>query len=226
MPVFEDDQDRTCLGSLRTKFERLQTDVGRSLTDLGDGWDEDRVEGFDLSIPVKADVTDWRDRIADVNAIAVEAGRRVTDLEDRVREASAEREAREAELDKYPSLPSEDEVNESETKTRNLRIASRHVAGLRERARANDQQAAAVQAAVAGFAGAPASAVSPGILFAVPAMFGLAGVVAAIAGEMLSAVLAVVLAAVSGAGIAIWRRTARTGVGQAQPAAAAGCTCR
>ena len=86
----------------------------------------------------------------------------MTDLEDRVREASAEREAREAELDKYPSLPSEDEVNESETKTRNLRIASRHVAGLRERARANGQQAAAVQAAVAGFVGAPASAVSPG----------------------------------------------------------------
>lgn len=208
------DTDRTQLGTLETRIENLQTDVSRSLTELGAEWDKDRVEAFDTSIPIKGNLVEWRDRLSEAEEAIADAAGRVTDLEGRLEEASTERRGHEDKLDEYAKTPSTEKIENTESKTRSMRILGGKVGRLRERVRADDERAAAVQAVLEG-AGRPAGVGAlPSILFAVPAVLGIAGIGMAIVGEILSAVLFFVFAVVSGVGILLWRRSASTGGGE------------
>jgi len=204
------DTDRTRLGTFETKIESFQTDASRSLTELGAQWDKDRVEAFDTSIPIKGKLVDWRDKSGEVDKAVADAARRVADLEGRLEEASADRRGHEDKLEEYATMPSAEEIEASEAKTRRMRVLSGKAAELRERVRADDERSAAVQEVLESVGRTARVGVPPRILFVVPVVFGIVGVVAGIAGEFLSAVLLLVLAAASGIGAVLWRRSART----------------
>ncbi|MDF1597834.1 MAG: AAA family ATPase [Acidimicrobiia bacterium] len=207
------DTDRTRLGTLETRIENLQTDVSRSLTELGPGWDKDRVEAFDTSIPIKGKLVEWRDQLSEADKAIANGVGRVAGLEGGLEEATTERRDHEQKLAEYATTPSAEEIEAAESKTRKMRVLGEEVGKLRERVRADDERVAAVQEVLESVGRPTGAGVPPSILFAVPVVLGGAGVVAGVANEFLSAVLLLVLAVASGVGIVLWRRAARTAGG-------------
>ncbi len=205
------DTDRTRFRTLATRIDNLQADVSRSLTDLGPEWNEERVERFDTSIPIKGKLVEWRDRLSEADKAVDDVDRRVSDLKERLEEASNERTSHERKLEQYAGVPPSEKIAESEARTRNLRILVDDIGKLRERVRAADERAAAVAAVLESTGHAAGTTGPQGVLLWMPVILAIAGIAMGFVGEIVSAIIFVVLAAASGVGIALWRRSADAG---------------
>jgi uncharacterized protein YhaN len=65
-----------------TELVANETDLAQALRDLGPGWSEERLHGFDTSIPRRDEVEQWKTRLASANA---DARDRIRDVEQATR---------------------------------------------------------------------------------------------------------------------------------------------
>jgi uncharacterized protein YhaN len=205
------DSDRTRLGKLETEIKGLETRITQSLADLGPLWTRERVDDFDVSIPAKGELSRWRDDLDAADEAVEKSARQVANVQDRLTENRNDREGDEEKLATYADTPSREQIEAKDTSTRHLRVASTELLQQRERADAAEERAAAVQDVLQAVDRSPVATVPPVILFGVPSILAVSGLIAAIFGQLVAATLLFVLAVVSGIGLFLWRRSTSSG---------------
>ena len=89
----------------RAERRALESDLGDRLRDMGQGWDEDRLDSFDTSIVFRQEVERWKETLASQSGEARQARERLEQERERLNERqTAVREARERVPDAAPEL--------------------------------------------------------------------------------------------------------------------------
>ena len=165
----------------RAELGAQEADLARQLRDLGQGWDESRLEGFDTSMLVRQEVDGYRQRLtnqsAQVRSLAEQAEREQHELVER---RAAVEHAQSQVSDEQPTLDgAEIDLRRSALRTARSRLNDH------ERARLNLEN---LQGQLTSLTGSVAAAGSlPGrfsVLF--PMLLGVAGIVLVLAGGYLS----------------------------------------
>ena len=117
----------------RAELGAKETDLARQLRDLGQGWDESRVDDFDTSVVFREEVDGFRKRLSDqaarVRSTAEQLERERAELADR---QSAVEQAQARVPEEQPALDSaEIELRRSALRTSRSRLNDHDRAGLR-----------------------------------------------------------------------------------------------